>query len=155
MKNLILVCLTIVLGISACKSKAGMVKENTTTSKEESQPNINLNDIWALQTLDGSDYNMKEVKKGVKIPTLEFHLKDMRYAGNDGCNSIFGALDKVTASELQFGTGGATRMFCVDDEVSPIFNKSLGLVRSYKIEKTTLHLIDADGKTLMTFRKVD
>jgi len=124
-------------------------------SEEVTEPNANMNDIRALYAMEGSDFSPKEIKKGAKIPMLEFHLKEMRYAGNDGCNSIFGALDKVTGAELNFGQGGGTRMFCVDDEVSPVFNKNLGLVKGYKIEKTTLSLLDIDGKVLMTLRKID
>jgi heat shock protein HslJ len=155
MKNLILLSLAMFLGLTSCKSRSVIVDDKATTVVCESKPNTILNDIWALQSMKGSDYNPKEAKKGVQIPTLEFHIKEMRYGGNDGCNSIFGAIDKLNSTELKFGTGGSTRKFCADDEISPVFIQNIKLVAEYKIEKTSLYLLDAEGKTLMTFRKVD
>lgn len=155
MKKIVLIGLMLVLALTSCKSKSNITSTDKNEMIKTEEPNMNLNDIWALQTLEGSDYSMKTIEKGVQIPTLEFHLKDMKYFGNDGCNSIFGAIENVTALGLVFGQGGGTRKFCVDDKVSPVFNKQMSLVRGYAIEKTILSLKDEHGNVLMTFRKVD
>jgi heat shock protein HslJ len=155
MKKMVLIGLMLVLALTSCKSKSNITATEKNDMVNSEEPNVKLNDIWALQTIEGSDYSMKTIEKGVQIPILEFHLKDMKYFGNDGCNSIFGAIENVSALELVFGVGGGTRKFCVDDKVSPVFSKQMSLVRGYAIEKTILSLKDENGKVLMTFRKVD
>ena len=148
--------MTLIMGFTSCKCKSKTVENETTAMIEEKTPsNIMINDIWALQSMEGSDYNPQKQTKGVKIPTLEFQVSEMRYGGNDGCNSIFGTIKTITTTELIFTNGGATRMFCAGDEVSPVFNKHMGEVAGYKIEKLTLSLLDASGNVLMTFKKVD
>lgn len=156
MKNIIWIGLMLAIAVASCKSKEKTVKENTEAMvPENASANLIINDIWALQSIKGIDYTAKNIEKGAQIPVLEFHIKEMRYGGNDACNSIFGAIDKINSSEIVFGTGGSTRMFCEDDEVSPIFKNNMTLVSNYKIEKTTLMLLDAKGAVLMTFRKID
>ena len=148
--------MTLAMGLTSCKSKAEATVQQPVKMIEEKTPShIMINDIWALQSMEGSDYNPKDTGKGLQIPTLEFQVKEKRFGGNDGCNSVFGAIETLTLTELKLSGIGVTRKMCMDDVVSPVFHKNLGLVAKYKIEKTTLFLLDEKGNALMTFRKVD
>lgn len=155
MKTIILTLTIVAMTFSACKTKANATTSTIKTNNTEvSEPNINLNDIWALQSIEGNDYSMKTMK-GLKVPTIEINLAEKRYSGNDACNSIFGALDFITATTINFVHGGSTRMFCEDDKISTIYMEKLHSASTYKIEKSNLILMDENGKTVLTFRKVD
>jgi len=119
---------------------------------KEADKRLRTHDIWALKTIGDEDYNSSTTNKH---PTLEINTTEMRMNGNDGCNNIFGGIEILTDKELKFAMLAGTRMACPDMEVSNEFNAALAETTSYIIKNSTLHLFNAKGDELITFKKVD
>ncbi|WP_430972509.1 META domain-containing protein [Sunxiuqinia rutila] len=117
---------------------------------EEEKVNQNLNDIWALETMNG-----EQVTDFEERPVLEIHLAEMRAVGTDGCNNFMGDIKKLDGKNLEFGVLAGTRKMCQNMTVSDQFGKSLQQVKGYQLVGLTLILTDEAGKELMKFKKVD
>ena len=79
---------------------------------------LRLHDIWALETLDSKDIPSKLLKR----PTIEIFVKDKKVIGNDGCNSMSGAITKITENELVFDQLRGTKMACPNMDFSQKFS---------------------------------
>ena len=95
---------------------------------------------WKVIRMDGMD----EVAIN---PTFEFMEEENRMAGFAGCNNYF-ATYALNGQELKIGAAGSTRKMCQDMSVEDLFLKHLQEVARYKIEKSELHLFDANDKLL-------
>jgi|TARA_R110000737_G_scaffold224336_4_gene239350 heat shock protein HslJ len=150
MKNTLFAILTITL------LSCGGAKEINETSTPAEEPidvefNILINDIWVAETILGERFE----PNGNKMPQLEFQVKENRFGGNDGCNSLGGSLKKLDNENLVFGPIMATKMACPDMEVSRQFNQALSETQKYRIMKLRLYLMDSEGNDLMVLKKVD
>lgn len=111
-----------------------------------------LNDIWALETLNGQPFSDNS---SLERPQLEFNLAEKRFIGTNGCNNIFGNIEEITDSKLILGDMASTRMACPNMELPGEFNQLLKQTSSYKIENMKLTLYSEENKELMQFKKVD
>jgi heat shock protein HslJ len=115
----------------------------------------NLHHIWVLSNIDGKDLSDFEGSAPSGIPTLEIKVNEMQYSGNDGCNNYFGGITELDETIIKFGIGGATRMMCENMEVPDIFNQTLPLVASYKIENLELVLFDKEEQVVMQLKTTE
>ena len=111
---------------------------------------IILNDIWALESIDGKQVKAEDFMKGV--PYLEFHIKDMKYMGKTGCNNLFGTFE-ATNETIKFGSAAMTKMMCPGNYEQD-FVKALNSVNRWKVENMRLYLYQDDSE-LMVMKKVD
>ena len=125
---------------------------NVSTQKETDQRPL-LNASWLLVSINGQDISIDPEKDGLKTPSLEISVNEMKYTGTDGCNQFMGSLTALDEEILKFGLSAGTRMMCMDMAIPDEFNKTLGLVFSYEIKDQTLHLLNENGEELMQFRK--
>jgi heat shock protein HslJ len=150
MRLLFLIMLTIIL-----LSCGGAKEINDTAIPPESaivlKMNMAINDIWVAEIIFGERFE----PNGNKMPQLEFHIKENRFAGNDGCNSFGGSMKKLDNENLIFGSIMATKMACADMEVPRQFNQALMETKTYKIQKLRLYLLGDEEKELMVLKKVD
>lgn len=119
------------------------------TSSNETT-NVLINDIWALESIDGVTYSGDENLK--QHPIIEIHLKDEKLIGNTGCNNMSGTV-KVDDNEISFSDIATTKMFC-PESIEQKFLIALGKVNNYKIEKMKLYLYE-DQIEMMVFTKID
>ena len=78
---------------------------------------------------------------------------DGQVSGSAGCNNYFGTYE-MDGSSLTIGQVGSTMMACFPDEVvlqETAFLANLGNVAGYEIVDNQLHLLDADGQTILIF----
>jgi heat shock protein HslJ len=117
-------------------------------------PKLRLNDIWVLQQMEGRQIADSDLTERLQRPYIEFHLRDNRYMGTDGCNTFRGTLLSVGEEKLQLGPAMSTRMSCGDMELPNTFLRLLSRCDSYRIGNRELSLLE--GNTiLMTFQKTD
>jgi copper homeostasis protein (lipoprotein) len=76
-----------------------------------------------------------------------------RFSGSGGCNRLMGPL-QLEGEWLRFGKVAGTMMACPDQtmEFERLFVAALEKVRRWSIDKHSLLLQDASGKTLMVFQ---
>lgn len=130
--------------LASCSS----VSEPTSQTEKVSQQ---LHDIWALKTLNGEPVT---VTSG-QLPTLEINLTRNEIMGNDGCNEFSAPINTATGKNITFGPLQRTRMACPDRDLQARYTNGLGATGEYRLEQLNLFLLDADGKELMMFLKVD
>lgn len=111
---------------------------------------IILNDIWALESIDGKPVKAEDFKKGV--PYLEMHIKDMKYMGKTGCNNLFGSFE-ATNETIKFGPAAMTKMMCPGN-FEQGFVRALNSANRWKVENLRLYLYQDDFE-LMVMKKVD
>jgi len=143
MKNIIVLLSSIVL--FSCVYKKG----KTMTDKTENT--IILNDMWVIQTMQGKPLLANTMKR----PVLEFKSAVLKFNGNDSCNNIFGAIERLTESELKFGMIAGTKMMCPEIKVANTYLKLLAEVRYYKIKNMELMLFDIEKRQILRYKKVD
>lgn len=150
MKNTIFAMLTITL-LSCGSAKEINETQTPPETVVDKEFNALINDIWVAETIFGLRFE----PNGNKMPQLEFQVKENRFGGNDGCNTLGGSLKKLDKENLVFGPVMATKMACIDMHVPQQFNQAISETRKYRIEKLRLYLMDVDGKDLMVLKKVD
>ncbi|MDC8001735.1 DUF4377 domain-containing protein [Aequorivita todarodis] len=113
---------------------------------------MRLHDIWALKAMNGEAIDSDNFQKQ---PVLEIHLNEMKIFGNDGCNTMFGAIQELDDQNINFGAMGGTKMACPNMALSSEYTAALGKTKTYKLEGLQLYFYDADGNELLKFQKVD
>lgn len=117
-------------------------------------PKLRLNDIWMLQEMEGLELTDEVLGEYLNRPSIEFHLRDRRFMGSDGCNRFRGNLTSLGDRELQMGTAMSTKKSCGDMRLPDTFMKLLTRVDAYDLREGTLIL--SEGETeLLHFRKTD
>lgn len=98
-------------------------------------------------SLAGSQWGMESAE----APTLHFN-NDGTVNGNAGCNRFFGPFVERAGHGLEIGPVGATKMACPGDimEGENSFFAAMASARTFKRDGDRLHLIDADGATVLT-----
>ncbi len=109
-----------------------------------------LNDIWVLEEIESVKVSAEDFMK--RVPYLEFHLRDMKYFGNSGCNNLFGNFEAANET-IKIGPAAMTKMLC-PGEFEQKFIAALNLIDGWKVENLKLHLYSG-GKELLKFRKTD
>jgi heat shock protein HslJ len=115
---------------------------------------LRINDIWILRELEGNELRTTGIPAGNKRPYVEFHVRDQRYMGNDGCNSFRGNLEALGERELRLGPATGTRMSCSDMALPDAFLRLLARVDGYEIVERGLRLLEG-GSELLRFSKTD
>ena len=109
-----------------------------------------LNDIWALQQLNGKAFDKSQSPR--QHPYIEINLRDSRVIGSTGCNRLSGSM-QVTAETIKFGPLMTTKMACTPDaSVETDFLKALELADFYKLDGLKLTLLQGTTE-LMTLQK--
>lgn len=117
-------------------------------------PKLRLNDIWVLREMEGRQIADGDLMERLQRPYIEFHLRDNRYMGTDGCNTFRGALLSVGEEKLQLGPAMSTKMSCGNMELPDTFLRLLSRTDSYRVRGPDLTLME--GQTaLLTFKKTD
>ena len=133
--------------LMSCMANKGM---NTVGNDTPSNQATALNDIWALEEIEGVAVTAKDF--GREIPVLEFHMVDGKMMGNSGCNRISGTY-RVDGNTISFGPMISTKMACPGDGEQR-FLTALDKAKTFKIEKLKLYLLEGDTEVLQ-FKKVD
>jgi heat shock protein HslJ len=134
--------------LSACSS----VKHTLPEVVENAGAVLQLNDIWALESIQGEALLLSG---DIKRPMLEINLRDMKVIGNDSCNGIFASIDDLDSERITFGPIAGTLMLCHPMEIAGRFKQQLNNVKTYQLKELKLHFFDEAGEELLTFRKVD
>jgi len=108
-----------------------------------------------LEALEGVKFEKPKENDGMKHPTIEVNLTEMKLMGNDGCNNFFGAIKSIDEDLINFGPLGSTMKMCVNMEITTKFNNAFNKISKYKIENLKLTFFDETGKELLRFKKVD
>ena len=106
---------------------------------------------WILLSYVDADSNTALVLPNTVI-NVEFTAEQI--TGSAGCNRYFAAY-QIDGDALTFGPIGATKMACgesVDRQEIQYFN-ALESVGTYNVEGDHLHLINAEGTTVLAFEK--
>ncbi len=140
--------LCLILLVTTCNSHKKMPEQSVDSIAK-------LHDIWALNSINGEEINRAEFGGQKRIPVLEIFIEEKRIGGNDSCNELFGTIENIDNSSINFVALGGTKMACPDMKLAYKYGKALVQTRSYKIEKLQLYLYDESGKELLNFIKVD
>ena len=120
---------------------------------------VNTYNQGAIKNKDLGSYKwslvkMQEESLSASPVFLQFDTAGHRFSGNAGCNKIGGNYT-INDSLLTFMQVISTRMACVDEKAHERESRLLRLLNdhaySYKINKTTLQLIDS-GKVTLQFQ---
>lgn len=114
---------------------------------------LRINDIWVAIEIKGEILPSEE--DGFSLPQLEINVGEMRYMGNDACNSYNGGIIELDDQTIRFGIAAGTRMMCMDMKIPDLFNTSLPEVLTWEIQENKLQLFDADCKEVMLLKKID
>ena len=125
---------------TSCMTASKPVKEASTQSL--------LGTPWRLALLGGEAI---ENPPGEQAVHIQLQSSNSALTGFAGCNRMFGryALD---GAKLKFDGMGSTRMFCqARMDLEQKFLVMFEQVAGWKLEGSTLHLLDAAGESLATF----
>ena len=122
--------------------------------EKQSDPSLRLNDIWALEIIDGEVFELGDDAM-LQRPTIEFQLAERRVGGTNGCNNFSGTLEEVGTDALRFGPLAMTRQACWDNTIPDRVTAALEQVAGYRLDGLTLRLLDAAGEPVLEYRKVD
>lgn len=104
---------------------------------------------WTLESIKNKVYEAQMPKH----PNLVLNIPEKYFSGNDGCNSIFGKIEKYNDTDIEFSEIAGTRIYCEDTEVSDKYVTLLGKVKHYEITKKSLLLKDAENRIVLKFDK--
>ncbi|HTO37580.1 MAG TPA: META domain-containing protein [Brumimicrobium sp.] len=118
--------------------------------EKKKDPRSSLSGNWILATINGGPIN-----KMVVIPNLSVDLKEMRIAGNAGCNRYFAGIEGLSTQKITFSQAGATMMACNNENIESEYLKVLGDVATFDFENDLLNFYDEDGNSILSFLKTD
>ncbi|MDE5897727.1 MAG: META domain-containing protein [Treponemataceae bacterium] len=117
--------------------------------------------VWKLSAVNvGNAVVSVEIANGATeaLPMLEFS-RDGAVSGTTGVNSIYMDYEiDMATHELTIAPGAVTLALTADENAERLereFLHALAEVRKYSISGDTLHLLDENGTTLLTFQKQD
>ena len=115
---------------------------------------LRINDIWVLDEIEGREIGEADIADSNQRPVIEFHVRDGRYLGNDGCNSFRGSLEYLGEQEIRLGPAMSTKRMCRNMELPASFVQRLSRVDAYEINERSLSLLEGD-QGLLHFVKTD
>lgn len=139
----LLFCVTIVL--LSCTTT-----QKDTASLDESSSTVTIHNTWSLESMENKAYEGQMPNH----PKLMINTIQKQFGGNDGCNTIFGKIEKFSATAIQFGEVASTRIYCEDMEIADQYISLLGKVSYYEITATSLLLKDSEKRIILTFSKI-
>lgn len=140
---------------SQVPADAGSIRYTLVSVEEKTRdPKLRINDIWVLREMEGREILEEKLSGRLKRPYIEFHLRDSRYMGSDGCNTFKGSIEAIEDSELRLGPASSTRMHCQDMTIPDTFRRLLSRVNAYRFRERDLALLEGDS-VLLNFRKTD
>lgn len=85
---------------------------------------------------------------------MGFNIAENLIYGSTGCNQLTGALPAEVSPEVQmFAAMGSTRMMCADMTIEDAMLPALGAVVDFKVDGSSLYLLDAAGNTVVSLEK--
>ncbi|MEG0917955.1 MAG: META domain-containing protein [Myroides sp.] len=134
------------LGIMSCVSQNSFDSKKATSEKIKTTLN---NTSWSLKRLDiqNRDFVPTEEQK-----ELVLSFQDANYGASDGCNGQGGEFN-VADNKVSFDKGMSTMRYCGEEMKHLIYSVPFGSVKSIKIKKDQLQLLDADNKVIATYIK--
>lgn len=122
--------------------------------EKKPDPRLRLNDIWVLREMEGEPVPEEDLPAQMQRPYIEFHIRDNRYMGNDGCNTFRGQIDSAGEKALSLSPAMSTKMSCGDMALPTAFLRLLSRVDSYRAETGKLILLEGETE-LLKFHKTD
>jgi copper homeostasis protein (lipoprotein) len=109
---------------------------------------------WRLLTLGGD--TVATPSPPARAPMLEFATDSDRLSGSGGCNRLMGGF-RLAGETLSFSPLASTKMACGPETMAleQRFSEALGQVRRWSIDRRSLLLQDATGRTLLLFQAED
>lgn len=106
---------------------------------------------WRLLALAGETVVLQQ-PPGRAIE-LQLSAENLRLAGSGGCNRLMGGFS-LEGETIRFSQLASTRMACSPEvmDLERRYTEALALVRRWSIDKRSLLLQDASGKTLLLFQ---
>ncbi len=102
-----------------------------------------LNGEWEITSIEGN------AVKAETTPYIGINASNGSVYGNAGCNQITGSINKnQKPGTIDFSQLGSTRMMCADMAAERTVMDMLNRAKGYKIDKSTLLLTDAGGRTI-------
>lgn len=110
----------------------------------------NLEGKWNLEKIGTNPINAADYNK---VPSFSFDLAKNRISGNDGCNSMGGAIE-VQGSKIKFSAMMSTKMACLKGKnIESIINTGISnKVADYYFKEGKLYLYLIDD-TLLVFTR--
>ena len=84
-------------------------------------------------------------------PVLQ--IEGYKVSGNNGCNTYFSSITKVSKKSFTFTDFGQTRMACLEMNIPDAFIKNLEAVTSYSLSNNTLKLYNSHNENILSFTK--
>lgn len=105
-----------------------------------------VNGWWQLSKIANEPYIGKKIK-------LRLNSKTQKFYGNDSCNDILGALQKVDKRQIIFGVVVGTMRNCEDIKTPKLYVNALQDVRYYEVYDPHLFLYDKNQNRVLEFVK--
>ena len=123
------------------------------TLDKQRDERLALNDLWALQKLNGEEL-AQPYQRGQ--PYIELHLRDQRLAGRMMCNEIMGKLSLGKEQEIRFSRVSSTRIACIKHRKGEAdFLNAIGETVKWQRKDNRLLFLDQAGTVRMEFIKMD
>lgn len=121
------------------------------TTAQVQEPGISQ--TWVLISMYETPVTIDTSDNLNKVPQLTINVESMRYSGTDGCNNIFGHIDSISDSFLDFGPSAGTLMACPDLETPRIYVRALEKTRSYTIKDSLLIFRNESEEEVLRFKQ--
>lgn len=105
-----------------------------------------LNGDWTLVKLNNNPINRMLV-----LPTLTIQTNKMTLFGNDGCNNYSASIGHLTTDSITLKPIISTLKACIEKNMATEYYTALQTVVTYKIDATTLQIINNQNQTVLTF----
>jgi putative lipoprotein len=138
------ILVTLALTIGGCATP----RVSETVAAAAAVPLVNTD--WRLTRLGE---RILDNPPGADAVRLQLQAQNPRITGFAGCNRLFGGY-LLNGDQLKFAQVGATRMACLDEsrmELERDFFQMLTQVSGWKIDGSSLQLVDPAGAPLATF----
>ena len=141
-RHILLLCAILGAGTltTSCMTSTTPVKEASTLTL--------LNTPWRLVMIGDE---VVDNSPGERAVHFLMPPSNTNVVGFSGCNRMFGQY-VLNGASLKFGGVGGTRMFCEGRmDLEQKYLAMFGEVAGWKLEGTTLQLLDASAKVIATF----
>lgn len=138
--------LALLISVTACGCKS---HKNVIVN---AQADFATNDVWQLTEMNGREVSLK---KGQKIPTIQFNTEAGTFSGNNGCNRYFGSFKDMGNGQMALADFNSTKMACPEaiHKLESKFMELLQRCNRYEIGQYKLQLKNGD-RALLTFEKM-
>lgn len=114
-------------------------------------------EMKSLESLNG-EWNVVTIGEMAVPDSVDafvgFNVAEQLIYGSTGCNQLTGAMPaEVNSETLMFGAMGSTRMMCADMTIEDAMLPAMSQVVDFKVDGTSLYLLDAVGNTVISLEK--